>query len=325
MSRQGKKRDKNFDNIKTFWEKEANEWGQKPQVTIRDHYFRLHEINILINLIPYCTTLLDIGCGTGFQTIFFSKKANKTLGIDYSDNMIKWAQNLINDEKYRDKIFKKYGLDGNIQIPNELNFETGDILNLNLNITNFDVITGQRILINLPSHQDQMKALKNLWNYATKGALLILTEATMQGHQRTDKYRQSFGLSKLEKYWHNNYVDESKYNDWINYGWSVKKLLNFDTYMLLSKVIYPAACGETNCTFLSGVNKASMEMANLFRTKQSIDEIGFESFFELFFEKIKNYDNKHFKPIKNWVFKNQKNISNWESLGHQRLIIAEAI
>lgn len=43
MSRQGKARNRTLDNVKGFWNKEADEWGDNPRVTIRDHHFRLLE------------------------------------------------------------------------------------------------------------------------------------------------------------------------------------------------------------------------------------------------------------------------------------------
>jgi 2-polyprenyl-3-methyl-5-hydroxy-6-metoxy-1,4-benzoquinol methylase len=64
----------------------------------------------------------------------------------------------------------------------------------------FDVITGQRILINLPSHGDQMDALRNLRKFISPNGSLILTEATKQGHERTDLFRSRFGLPMLENY-----------------------------------------------------------------------------------------------------------------------------
>jgi hypothetical protein len=169
-----------------------------------------------------------------------------------------------------------------------------------------------------------MNALKNLRRYASDESHLILVEATIQGHSRTDRYRRIFGLTELEKYWHNNYVDETKYKEWEDFGWEVKYKLGFETYMLLSKVIYPAACGEENCKFQSSANAAAMELASLFRSKISVDEIGIKAFLELFIERVKHYDMNTANKIESWVTLNINNLSDWSDIGHQRLIVAKA-
>jgi hypothetical protein len=52
MSRQGEQREGTYENIREFWDVEAADIGRTPQVTIRDHYFRLHELQTLLTVIP---------------------------------------------------------------------------------------------------------------------------------------------------------------------------------------------------------------------------------------------------------------------------------
>jgi hypothetical protein len=170
-----------------------------------------------------------------------------------------------------------------------------------------------------------MRALQNLRGYASDHSYLVLVEATIQGHRRTDDYRGRFGLSALEKYWHNIYVDESKFGDWPDSGWNIIADLGFETYVLLSKVIYPSACGEENCEFLSGANAAAMEMASLFRSKASVDEIGLKAFLELYTQRVKIYDHETGAQIEAWIASNIDRIADWGHIGHQRLILAKAV
>ena len=152
---------------------------------------------------------------------------------------------------------------------------------------------------------------------------LFLTEPTFQGHEQTDRYREQFKLPILEKYWHNNYVDASRYDEWIGHGWRVLYTLSFEAYMLLSKVIYPAAVGPENCEFLSGANEAACEMANIFRTRASATEIGVSSMLEMYAVRTEQYNKSEGKAIRQWIEKHCNSLPNWEKLGHQQLIIAK--
>lgn len=328
MSRQGKPRTRTYEHIKDFWEKEASEIGNTPLVTIRDHYFRIHEIYTYLPLIPRCSKLLDIGCGTGLSTMFFARRAEHTVGVDYSGKMIEWAHKLIKDADYRRNISMSYSPFIDISYTDghkfDLEFKVGDIFNLNNIPHDFDVITGQRILINLSSHNDQINAIKQLRGHIAYGGMLLLTEATQQGHKRTDEYRSYFGLPILEKYWHNNYVDENRFDDWEKAGWLVKNNFGFETYMLLSKVIYPASVGQDNCKFISGANAAAMELSCLFRTKHAVAEIGDDAFFQMYINRVKNYDLEEGNKIDSWISKNLSKLPDWTGIGHQRLIIATA-
>ncbi len=326
MSRQGQPRKRTCGNIQKFWESEAAEWGDSPQVTIRDHFFRNHELQTLLSVIPRCKRLLDVGCGTGFGTLVLSQRAEYALGVDYSDNMIQWALRARDDKEYRRHQMKRLKMPPAVEgeADRGVDFVVADVLRLDLGSDDFEAITGQRLLINLPTHEDQMQALQELRRHCPGESWLFLTEATLQGHKRTDEYRRQFGLPILEKYWHNNYVDESRYDEWPENGWRIVRTLTFSTYMLLSKVIYPAAVGPENCEFLSGANEAACETANLFRTKASATEVGIPSMLQMFVERAELYDKSEGEALRQWVGKFGDSLPDWETLGHQQLIIAQA-
>ncbi len=326
MSRQGKTQERMYENIKNFWSSEAAEWGETPQVTIRDYFFRNHELHTLLTVIPKCKRLLDIGCGTGFGTLTFAPRTEYALGIDYDETMIEWAQRAKDDRDYRESQSRNLKMlyhMGSEEYPN-VQFSVGDILDLRLGKNSFDVITGQRILINIPTEREQFQALENLRRYAHNESWLILVEATLQGHERTDRYRQGFDLPPLEKYWHNNYIDESHYDRWSDHGWKVVNTLCFETYMLLSKVLYPAAVGQENCEFLSGANEAASEMASIFRTKASVEEIGINEMLRMYTDRIFGYDESEGKQIRQFFSNIKTDLPDWIHLGHQQMIIARA-
>jgi hypothetical protein len=240
--------------------------------------------------------------------------------------MILWAQQLRDDLGYRERISEDFNrLYDSPSGDSEIEFKVADVLHLNLDTPRFDVITGQRILINLPSPREQMRGLASLRKHATDEAVLILTEATVQGHQRTDSYRATFGLPALEKYWHNVYVDESLFDQWPQVGWRVEQDLSYATYALFSKVIYPAACGPEKCWFLSGANAAAMEVASLFRSREAVEEIGMPALLRAYVKRVERYNKQEADQIAVWIESNKLHLGNWEQIGHQRLIVARAV
>lgn len=61
--------------------------------------FALHESGDVRN-----KTVLDIGCGSGRYMVEYAKRgASKVIGIDFSENMLKLASELLNQEKVIDK------------------------------------------------------------------------------------------------------------------------------------------------------------------------------------------------------------------------------
>lgn len=326
MSRQGEAQEPTLNNIKEFWEREAQEIGNTPQVTIRDHYFRVHELHTLVALVPSAKVLLDVGCGTGLGTLALARKSELTIGVDYSGEMIAWAQRVAEDEKYRleleEQFLPLWALSRSFP---SVQFRQGDILNLPEFAQSFDVITGQRILINLPTDEQHFAALCSLRNVSVDGAVLVMVEATRQGHERTDRFRQEFGLPQLEKYWHNHYVDETRTNEWEASGWKIEEALGFETYTLLSKVIYPAAIGQENCSFLSGANKAAMECACIARSAAAVSEMGLSNLLQMYIERVRRYDSEVAPRIEQWIAANSSRLTLEAGLGHQKLFIARAI
>jgi SAM-dependent methyltransferase len=327
MARQGVPRERTREAIRAFWDGEARELGRTPKVSIRDLYFRVHELHTLLPLVPRGSRVLDAGCGTGLGTLVLGGRARYVLGIDSSSAMLSWAARLRDDPAVHAEmssafpslwVVPKTGA-GHVE------FVEADVLDLRLPAARFDVINAQRLLINMPSVSDQLTALRNLRRHATDRALLILGETTEQGYLRTDAYRARYGLSKLERHWHNLYLDEAQLGQWTETGWRVEFLLGFDTYMLLSKVVYPAACGEEHCRFLSGSNAAAMEMACLFRTKCAVDELGAAGFMKMYVERVAHYDASLGAQISAWIDRHGSTLGDWRDLGHQRVIVARAV
>jgi SAM-dependent methyltransferase len=323
VARQGKPRPRTLENIRAFWEAEAAEIGATPEVTIRDYCFRIHELHTLLPLVPRNARLLDAGCGTGFGTLVLCHRTGYALGFDCAPSMVTWARRLRDDEAHRRRLGRLFSPIWPLSPagPSNLEFREADVLSLDLPEPPFDLVNAQRLLINLPTFADQLAALRRLRRHVGSDGLLTLGETTLQGYERTDAYRARFGLPPLERYWHNLYVDEERFDEWREAGWAVERVFSFETYMLLSKVVYPAACGPDNCAFLSGANAAAMELACLFRSRAAAVEIGDEQLLRLYVSRVRCYDPVAAESIGHWVQQHGARLPEWGGLGHQRLIL----
>ena len=81
---------------KLFFEKDARNWKIKSDVSKNKLLNTIQERNFyVINQIKKLkiNSLIDVGCGTGDLSYDASKIIKKSVGIDFSKNMIKLAQN----------------------------------------------------------------------------------------------------------------------------------------------------------------------------------------------------------------------------------------
>ncbi len=69
----------------------------------RINYMRSVEKIVLLNSLKM-GLILDIGCGTGEQSVFLAEKGYRVLGVDISKEMIKIAKERIKDAKFKDNL-----------------------------------------------------------------------------------------------------------------------------------------------------------------------------------------------------------------------------
>ena len=279
MSRQGQARQPTIDNIKDFWNKEASDWGESPRVTIRDHFLRLLEIQIVGELVQGRENVLDIGCGTGLSTLFYANRVGKIIGADFAENMVRWAQRFTEDREYFDRTMAEFAPDGAPLLGDNLSFEQGDVTDLSYSDASFDAVIGERVLINLPDYDLQDKAVAEIARVLKPGGRFVMVEVTVEGHREVDRVRSEMGLPQIEKYWHNKYVDEARFAGAADaVGLELKEVRPFETYQFLSKVLHPLAVAPEEPQFMTGFNDAARQIAARFPSYGSVAAVGLETF-----------------------------------------------
>jgi len=243
MARQGKQKERTFENVKAFWDNEGKELGNTIYACIRDNEFRKLEIQHIIKYITGKQKVLDLACGNGYCTIYFSQHVGEIIGTDYSEPLIKSANNLLKNFPEKD-----------IKIDKNIRFEVANALDLPYKDESFDVVIAERLLVNLPEVELQEKAVKEIYRVLKPGGLYIFSEATFQGHDNLNHIRGMFGLSNMERHWHNLYIDETSFMPFIKRYFNIIDSRRFGLYHFLSKVIHPLIVAPEEPKFDSKIN-----------------------------------------------------------------------
>lgn len=281
MSRQGATRHRTLESVHQFWNKEALEWGDDPRVTIRDHYFRLLSTQKITGLLRGKHDVLDVGCGSGFATLFYAQVVDKIVGVDYAEEMVRRAQRFLDDRTYFAQTMSRYSPDAVPQLKDNLEFSAGNILALDFPAGSFDAVVAERVLINLPTRNLQDDAVAEVARVLKPGGVWILVEVTEQGHRTVDALRSQFGLPRLEKYWHNLYLDSDHFQRIATKaGFALKQTSTFETYQFLTKVVHAAAALPSEPEFLAAFNNAARKIAVEYPTYKDVFRAGYESFFK---------------------------------------------
>lgn len=249
MTEQGKRMELTSENVKRFWDETAKKYKLNPHSTIRDHYFRLLEINAIRKLIKNKKMVLDIGCGNGYSTVFYSQDVGHIFGVDYSEEFIKWSKQLLKN------FLEKY-----VAISDNIEFQVGDITNIDFVDEKFDAIVCERVLINLPSKDLQKKAVNELSRVLKRDGLLICVEVTEQGHESINRFRNMFGLGNIERYWHNLYLNESEFIKYLKKDFDICEIKRFGMYHFISKVIHPLMVYPKEPKFEAKINEVAMRI-----------------------------------------------------------------
>lgn len=242
--------DKDLKGIKEFWEGKAKEHGISHKSSWEDYYCMQLEIETINKFLVENETILDIGCGNGMGTIeLASRKAIEIKGIDYSEDMIRAAQKLLSEKK---SIIK-----------GKISFSIGDILNLTEEKNHYDKVVTRRVVINLGTFENQIKAAMEVYRILKPKGIFLMSEATIDGLKRINALRKEFGLDELKQPWHNLYIDENAFIKEVSDIFKVVDILNFSsTYYIGSRVIQPFAkkIMSQSPDYLSEINRLFMQL-----------------------------------------------------------------
>lgn len=161
--------------------------------------------------------VLDVGCGNGFSTKIYARKFPQIefIGLDYSEKMISYA--------------KKEPIAN-------CSFIVGDILELDsFPSGEFEIVTTQRCVQNLPDYESQFKAINNLRAKKSIDGVLLLMECSRDGVAQLNNLRMKLRMKPIENImpWHNNFIADPKIV--VDFGAIVEYFSS--TYMFMTRII----------------------------------------------------------------------------------------
>lgn len=242
--------DKNLIEIKNYWNEQAKNNVNKSLATSPDTIAYDMEIEQMKKMLPEHSKVMDIGCGNGIKGIELTKALDiDYVGIDYSEEMVNQAQNMMKNP--------------DINFKGKIRFKLGNILDLKtINIDKFDVVMTDRCVINLSTIENQISAIKNIHSILKKDGIYLMFENSIQALENLNKVRRSFELPDINVRWHNIYIDEEKIFSSISDYFKIEESISFaSSYYLISRTLNALLNNKDGqVDYMSDLNKLSAKL-----------------------------------------------------------------
>lgn len=179
-------------HIKEYWEEQGRRHGDSHWASWGDHWMLELEIETIGRWIKDGDRVLDIGCANGYAA--FRQAAEHRLrsltGVDLAASMVRQAR--------RSKAEKGLG--------EEIDFMEGDVRALPFADHSYDLVYTTRVLINLPTWEQQRRAIAECLRVVRPGGTLVLSEGFWEPLTLLNAMRALKGLPPLVEHDFNRYL-----------------------------------------------------------------------------------------------------------------------
>jgi ubiquinone/menaquinone biosynthesis C-methylase UbiE len=184
------------DFIREYWESQAKKHGASPEASWGDEFMIALEIDTVAGHLAAGQEVLDAGCANGHATfeLFARHRLRKLVGIDYSGSMVAAAQAVKTARTLDDRI----------------EFREGDIRSLPFPDASFDVVYTTRVLINLPSWEQQITGVTECLRVTRPGGKVLLLEAFWEPLMLLNAMRALRQLAPLVEHDFNRYLKKQR-------------------------------------------------------------------------------------------------------------------
>ncbi len=189
------------DHIKEYWENQGKVHEDSHWASWGDNWIIDLEIDNIASYIKDGDSVLDMGCANGYSTFkqYEKHNLNNIVGIDFAEHMIKAANERLNKNSTAN-----------------IRFEQGDIREINFPDETFDVVYTTRVVINLPTWEEQQKAINECIRVVKKGGIVVLSEGFWEPLALLNSFRLLCGLDPLVEHDFNRYLKKSKMCEFID-------------------------------------------------------------------------------------------------------------
>jgi SAM-dependent methyltransferase len=230
------------------------------KVNIGDTAQRDLEIEFILSVLPKGGRTLEVGCGNGYLTKILRANTEFVDAFDYSENMIAYAKRAVGEKNNR--------------------FFIDNILDLKEMKVSYDTVVCVRVLINLASLEEQVKAIENLAAQLKSGGKLILIEGYKEGFDELNILRQKSSLPPLVPAPINFYSNLAEIKPQLEKYFVNAKTFHTGTFDFLTRVVYPLLAGSEQVSEAGGFHKNILPLAQNFNL-DSLSQLGRLKGFEL--------------------------------------------
>jgi SAM-dependent methyltransferase len=214
------------DEIRRFWSDQARAHGESPSASWSDHRVIELEIGAIGAHLRPGDRVLDAGCANGYSSARYAALGADVVGVDYIPEMVE------NAESRRQALPE--------DVAKRLEFHVGDVKSLDFEDATFDAVVSTRVIINLPSWDEQLQGLHECVRVLRSGGLFLLSEATEQGWRRLNALRSEWGLAEIPMPPFNFYLDQNRMLEAIVGELEVEEISDFaSSYYVTTRLLKP--------------------------------------------------------------------------------------
>ena len=184
------------DFIRDFWEGQGRLHGASHEASWGDSFAIALEIETVSRHLADGDTVLDVGCANGYSAFHQLERRplKRLVGIDFSTAMIESAR----------QAKAARGLDERVE------FREGDVRKLPYPDASFDAVYTTRVLINLPTWEEQATGVIECLRVARSGGKVLLLEAFWEPLALLNALRALVKLPPLVEHDFNRYLKKQK-------------------------------------------------------------------------------------------------------------------
>lgn len=185
-----------IDFIQDFWDNQGRAHGASHEASWGDNFAIALEIDTIAKHLKDGDAVLDVGCANGYSSFrqVERRRLRRLVGVDFAPSMIQAAR----------------AAKSAAGLGDEIEFHEGDVRALAFPDDSFDVVYTTRVLINLPTWEQQTQGIDECLRVTKPGGTVILSEGFWEPLTRLNAVRALVGLEPLVEHDFNRYLKKTR-------------------------------------------------------------------------------------------------------------------